>query len=233
MSSENCGASQRNPDMQKTILIIGLGNPGKKYEHSPHNAGFAVIDMLAKEIGEESRKEEKLATVWEGTLEDTSVILAKPKTFMNNSGVAVHSLAKSYKLKAPDLHRESTSDSKSQSFRAISSSVWLVHDDVDLPLGTLRIVKNRGSAGHKGVQSVIQELGTKNFVRIRVGIRPEGMRERRSKALMNRFVIGRYTPAQHDLFIQELARCREAARYALQNGVEKAMTLYNMTLYNR
>jgi len=196
----------------RSILIVGLGNPDAKYKGSPHNAGFAVIDALEQELEKEHiyRKEEKLATVWRGTLEDVPVILAKPKTFMNRSGEAVKFLTTHYPL-------------------PITHSLWLVHDDIDLPLGALRIAQNRGAAGHKGVASVIQTLRTKNFVRFRVGIRPPHMPEKRPQALMNKFVIGRYTSVEHDLYIQALSRCVEAVRYSLQNGVEKATTLYNVT----
>src|SRR3989338_8425272 len=115
------------------ILIIGLGNPGTHYQHSPHNAGFAVVDMLANKIEKENKKKEKLAEVWEGTLENIPVILAKPTTFMNNSGTAVQRLTSIFYLP--------------------TSRIWLVHDDIDLPLGTLRIVQNRGAAGPKGLDN--------------------------------------------------------------------------------
>ncbi len=115
-------------------LIVGLGNPGPKYKGTRHNAGSEVLDELAKE-------------------KTAGLVLAKPKTYMNNSGKAVKEMVKYYKIRPEDL--------------------WVVHDDIDLPLGEFKISKGRGSAGHKGVQSIINELGTKNFNRIRVGICPE------------------------------------------------------------
>lgn len=150
-------------------------------------------------------KEEKFAEVWKGTLWDAPVALVKPTSFMNKSGLALQSLT----------------------IPPIPSHMWLVHDDIDLPLGTLRIVQNRGSAGHKGVQSVIDMLGTKNFVRFRVGIRPQDMPQRRSKALMQKFVVGRYTPHEKNAFIVGIGRCVEAIHFALENDVEKAMAKYN------
>ena len=197
--------------INNTILIIGLGNPGKPYEHSPHNACFAVVDTLVvgmrnKELGIKEKKE-KLAEVWEGTLENIPVILAKPTTFMNKSGTAVQILTSNFQL--PTSH------------------VWLVHDDIDLPLGTLRIVQNRGAAGHKGVQSAIDALGTKNFVRFRVGVRPPDMPEKRSQKLMNSFVTKPYTPAEKKMFEESVAGCAEACIFALQNNIEKTMTKYN------
>ncbi len=117
------------------MLIIGLGNPGKKYENTRHSVGYMVIDRL---------KEERL----------DNLILAKTDTFMNLSGQSVRSLTKRYTLNANNL--------------------IIVHDDIDLPIGEFKIQKGRGAAGHKGVQSIINELGTKDFWRIRIGISPKG-----------------------------------------------------------
>lgn len=114
-------------------LIVGLGNPGKKYERTRHNIGSRVIGEL------------KL-------LDLKNVVLIKPATFMNESGAAVKKLIKNHKLKIEDL--------------------TVIHDDIDLPAGQFKISRNRGSAGHKGVQSIIKELGTKNFERVRIGICP-------------------------------------------------------------
>lgn len=119
---------------QDMKLIVGLGNPGKKYEKTRHNAGFMAIDELKKDKPEGS-------------------VLAKPETFMNNSGKAVRELADYYKAKPEDI--------------------WIIHDDIDLPVGEFKMSRGRGSAGHKGVQSVIDELGTNDFNRIRIGICPE------------------------------------------------------------
>jgi peptidyl-tRNA hydrolase, PTH1 family len=130
-------------------LIVGLGNPGKKYEGTRHNAGFMAIDELKKYDIEDS-------------------ILAKPKTFMNNSGKAVKEMVGYYKVKPEDL--------------------WVIHDDIDLPIGEFKISENRGSAGHKGVQSIIDELGIKNFNRIRIGICPaEGKPERIEEFVLKKF----------------------------------------------
>lgn len=116
------------------ILIVGLGNPGKKYEKTRHNIGFRVIDELAK-------------------TKTKQFIIAKPQTFMNNSGKAVRAVLNFYKLKPENL--------------------WIIHDDIDLPIGEIKISKGRGSAGHKGVESIIQELKTKDFNRLRIGICPK------------------------------------------------------------
>lgn len=114
------------------ILIVGLGNPGKKYKGTRHNFGSRIVEKLPKRKG---------------------FVVANPQTFMNQSGKAVKALAKFYKIKPENL--------------------WIIHDDIDLPIGKIRISKGRGSAGHKGVQSIIQELGTKDFWRLRLGIQPK------------------------------------------------------------
>ena len=131
------------------MIIIGLGNPGKKYLNTRHNVGFEVIDQFAKES---KFPEFKLAKKFNALVsKEKETILAKPQTFMNNSGQSVKALFSFYKPK----------------------ELIIIHDDIDLPLGKIRVSKNRGSAGHKGVESIIKELGTKDFTRIRIGIQPE------------------------------------------------------------
>jgi len=117
------------------ILIVGLGNPEKKYAKTRHNIGFRVIDTLRNE------------------LPNKDIILLKPETFMNDSGRAAKAMISYYKIPLENL--------------------YVIHDDIDLPFGTIRVSKDSSSAGHKGVQSIIDELGTQNFTRIRIGIRPQ------------------------------------------------------------
>lgn len=133
-------------------LIIGLGNPGKEYAKTRHNAGFLVLDEFQKEYGflKFTLSKKHASLVSEDILNETKTLLAKPQTFMNNSGKAVKSLM------------------------AAKPNLIVVHDDIDIPLGKMKVSENRGSAGHKGVDSIIQTLGTKNFIRIRVGIQPAG-----------------------------------------------------------
>lgn len=128
------------------IFVIGLGNPGKAYEHTRHNAGFLAVDAFAKEQGypvfKSSAKHQALLS------EGTEVVLAKPQTFMNKSGASAKSLLKQ------------------------NGELVVIHDDIDIPLGTVKVSKGRGSAGHKGVESVMEQLGSKDFTRIRIGIQP-------------------------------------------------------------
>jgi len=189
----------------KKILIVGLGNPGEKYKGSPHNAGFLVIDELAKshELDTEENKKLKSEIALTG-----SVILAKPMSFMNSSGTPVKLLIAYYSL-------------------PVTQSLWLVHDDVDLELGKLKIAKNRGSAGHKGVEDIIQKLSTKDFIRFRIGVRPGHLPQKRSRSIMNKFVTGAFTKSQNKIFTDSVAKCKEAVLFALENGVEKAASKYN------
>jgi len=132
-------------------IITGLGNPGKEYENTPHNAGFDFLDYFAKKNDfpafEYDKYSDSLITEKEG------VILCKPQSFMNKSGPAVKRLTEARKLKTENL--------------------TVAHDDIDLPLGSFKISKDKGSAGHKGIESLISALKTKNFQRIRIGICPE------------------------------------------------------------
>jgi len=130
------------------LAIIGLGNLGKEYESTPHNAGFEALDYFAEKnnfpVFEFDKYSNSLVSEKDG------LILVKPQTFMNSSGSSVQKLFKNLKLKIKNLA--------------------LVHDDIDLPLGEFKISKNRGSAGHKGVESIIKALGTEDFTRIRIGV---------------------------------------------------------------
>jgi len=131
-------------------LIIGLGNPGKKYENTRHNLGFLVVDLLA---GSDEWKENKKANCLyiKKQINSEEVELVKPLTFMNNSGKVVNYIQKKHYIDIEDI--------------------VVIHDDIDLELGEIKIQQSRGSAGHKGVQSIIDALGTKDFTRIRLGIK--------------------------------------------------------------
>lgn len=131
-------------------LIVGLGNPGKEYATTRHNLGFMVLDALAASLGVEFCSSAKWSADLAQTSGDSKVILAKPTTFMNNSGLAVSKLANFYQLTADDI--------------------WVVSDDLDLPFGKIRARRGGTSGGHNGLNSIIDQLGTDNFGRLRVGI---------------------------------------------------------------
>ncbi len=154
------------------ILIVGLGNPGTKYKKTRHNIGFRVLDEFQIENNfsnfEFSKKSNSLIS--DGVVKDKTILLAKPQTFMNNSGKAVKALINFYKMKISDI--------------------IVIHDDIDLVFGTIRISEKRGSAGHKGVKSIIKELGTKDFTRIRIGIRNQkpGTKKNTEKYVLEKFI---------------------------------------------
>jgi len=220
------------------FLIAGLGNPGEKYQKTRHSIGFSVIENLKLKIENFSdwKHEKKFqAEISQGKIDKQKVILAKPQTFMNNSGKAVTKLTKNYKLKTINL--------------------FVIHDDADLPLGTIRIVKNRGSAGHKGVESIMRALKTQNFVRFRIGTwteqnrkipsRPHtkrahvshfgakgasaryGVGARPSKFMAHFLVEQKITPTQEEILKKVIKKCVEAIEMTVREGLEKAMSEYN------
>ena len=145
--------------MSIVCLIIGLGNPGEKYRLTRHNAGFLAVDQFREQFikdgsdfSEWKFSKKFNAEISKGEIENKKIILAKPQTFMNKSGAAVQALMNFYKIKI--------------------ENILIVHDDIDLLLKTSKIQKNKSSAGHKGVQSIIEALNSKNFTRLRIGINP-------------------------------------------------------------
>lgn len=157
------------------ILVVGLGNPEQKYEKTRHNVGFKVIDKLSSDFGVELKEEKKfkalMGRVHQGPDE---AILVKPLTYMNKSGEAVKKIA--------------------DYFDIYENDVWIIHDDIDIELGKIRIRKGGSSAGQKGVQSVIDNLGTPEFIRFRVGIKPsEGV-----NIPSEDFVLGRFRPEEEE-----------------------------------
>ncbi|MBI4427110.1 MAG: aminoacyl-tRNA hydrolase [Candidatus Magasanikbacteria bacterium] len=155
-------------------LIVGLGNPGKTYAKTRHNAGFMVLDKLREELKENNISGWELskkfnAEVCGCAINGNKIVLAKPMTFMNDSGQAVQLIARFYKLTPADL--------------------IVVHDDKDIKLGEIKIQTNRSSAGHNGAQSIIDQIGTQNFTRVRVGIAPENPKKMSDTA---KFVLKKF-----------------------------------------
>ncbi len=150
-------------------LIIGLGNPGKEYKKTRHNAGFLAVDRIATGIqysvcGIQSKFN---AEVSEGIVDNEKTILVKPMTFMNNSGQTVKAVLDYYKINFKDM--------------------IVIHDDLDIPFGEYKISKNKNSGGHKGVQSIIDHIGTKDFTRIRIGIMTENKKIPTEKFVLEKF----------------------------------------------
>ncbi len=187
------------------ILIIGLGNPGKNFQNTPHNLGFLALDKFREKNHFPYFKREKQfnAEITKGYLGKKLIILAKPQTFMNNSGQAAKKIITKLHLSLDNL--------------------ILVHDETDLLFGEMRISKNHGSAGHKGVESIIKAVGSKNFIRLRLG---SWFEEKKSKSL-NKFVLRKF-PRRIKKQVKELTiRAEEALKIIITAGIEKAMTKVN------
>jgi len=186
----------------ESYLIAGLGNPGPKYAANRHNVGFRCVERLAVDLGLAFDKQQEQAQVAMGTCYGRRVILAKPQTFMNESGRAVVPLSRFYKV-----HLE---------------RLMVIYDDLDLPLGTVRLRPEGGSGGHKGMRSIIEHLGTRSFSRLRIGIgRPPGRMDPAAYVLQD-------FSAEEELLLEEtLARAVFAVEAWLREGIEEAMGRYN------
>lgn len=203
-------------------LIVGLGNHGEKYEKTRHNIGFMVIDEVAREFTPVSKTvwiNEQKTSSWIIHLPKKDLILAKPQTMMNASGFAVKKLITEYCILNTDL--------------------WVVHDDLDLPLGKIKIVKGHGSAGHHGIDSLVEQLGTADFVRFRVGI---GHPEKAGEWQVGGGRLVSKKAKRHDVMdyvLEEffgkdtvearkvIKRTVEVIKFALEKGIEEVMNRYN------
>jgi PTH1 family peptidyl-tRNA hydrolase len=186
----------------KPYLIVGLGNPGREYSGSRHNVGFMVVDRLAEKLETSFRKVKMNALLTALRYNEEKLILIKPQTFMNLSGQAVSSFIRFYKLPL--------------------ENVLVIYDDVDLPFETLRLKPDGGDAGQRGVRSIIQQLGTKSFPRLRVGIdRPPGRME------VSDYVLQKFSSAEKDILPFVLDTASEAVLHYIDHGLNQAMTIYN------
>ena len=188
--------------MTDWYLIVGLGNPGKEYEGTRHNVGFRVVDELARRYGLAFGKKERKALAATGVIHGKKVILAKPQTYMNLSGEAVRSLVDFYKIELPNI--------------------LIVSDDLDIPLGTVRMRKSGSAGGQNGIKSVLQHLGTQEFSRLRFGIgRPPGKMQAKD------YVLSGFQGDDAILAAQVVDRASDAVETWLKEGIEIAMTRHN------
>lgn len=187
---------------QGPFLIAGLGNPGRRYEHNRHNAGFMLLNRLAEKFGEKFARVEARALVTRVVFNGERLILMKPQTYMNNSGGPVNTLLRFYKVPLVNF--------------------LVAYDDVDLPLGTLRLRPAGGSAGQKGMQSIIDRLGTDEFPRLRIGTgRPPGRQEAAD------YVLQDFSPRDSDMLDEALDRAVEAVLSFVCDGLDIAMNRFN------
>jgi PTH1 family peptidyl-tRNA hydrolase len=183
-------------------LIVGLGNPGPEYEFTPHNLGFLAVDALAGRAGIRVTRPEAKSYVGLGTVAGTEVALAKPQTMMNLSGAAVRMLLERYECKTAEM--------------------IVLSDEAMLPWGMLRI-RERGSAGgHNGLKSVIASIGTNEFIRVRMGVKPEYPLED-----MADYVLGTMRKPEREVAAQMTADAADAVELILSEGVGKAMSRFN------
>ncbi|HZB45797.1 MAG TPA: aminoacyl-tRNA hydrolase [Pyrinomonadaceae bacterium] len=186
------------------MLIVGLGNPGAEYEWTRHNLGFMVVDLLARQAGREVKRAECRALVGRAEVEGRAVELVKPQTYMNLSGESVACLLRKRAGLRP------------------ATDVLVISDDIALPFGALRLRPRGSSGGQKGLKNIIAALGTDEFMRLRVGIRPE-----HPVGDTASYVLERFPKAQRDEVEKVLERATDALRAVVRDGIDKAMAQYN------
>jgi peptidyl-tRNA hydrolase, PTH1 family len=187
-------------------LIVGLGNPGIEYQFTPHNLGFLVVDRIAEQCKVEVRNRQCRALTAKAVIGSETVLLAKPETFMNLSGLAVRELLAEHDARA-------------------ELDLIVIQDELDFPLGTVRIHRNRSSAGHNGIESIIGALGTQDFLRIRMGVAPDRKVEDGVSYLLSPF-----RKAQLKLVDPMIEVAAEAVEVILKEGPAAAMGRYNRKL---
>ncbi len=183
------------------MLIVGLGNPGEDYADHRHNVGFMCVDVLAGRHGLAFRRSRHRALVAEGAIGGRQVALAKPLTFMNASGQAVASLMRWYRLPL--------------------SQLLVIYDDLDLPLGRLRLRPSGSSGGHRGLQSIIEHLGSSDFPRLRIGIGRDPTMD------PAKYVLSPFQPEEMPLVRKVLETAADALEAMLAEGLERAMNRFN------
>lgn len=185
-------------------IIIGLGNPGEQYKNTRHNVGFMVLDKFAKNnnFSEFKLQKKSEALVSENIIGEDKVFLAKPQTFMNDSGKSARALTKPYTLDPKPL-------------------LVVIHDDIDLEIGKIKIVKDRGSAGHKGVESIIKSIGNENLIRVRVGI------EGKKNIEAGDVVLKKFSPNEQEILDKTILKTAEALDFLIKKGLDRAMNEYN------
>ncbi|MGA1624655.1 MAG: aminoacyl-tRNA hydrolase [Prochlorothrix sp.] len=197
-------------DLVQPVLFVGLGNPGPKYDRTRHNIGFEVVDALGKRWGITCTEQRK----FQGSFGEGIAIglgsygklrLLKPSTYMNKSGQSIRSVLDWYKLDP--------------------SQVLVIYDDMDLPLGRIRLRLSGSAGGHNGMKSTISHLGTQAFPRLRVGIGAPRSGDRRTETISH--VLGKFAPGEAELVPKVLDLAVQTIEYGLKHSVKKAMSLYN------
>jgi len=197
----------QNPPIlpEAPFILVGLGNPGREYRGNRHNVGFMTIDRLSEAFAIKIGKVQAKSLVGSGQWEGRKIILVKPQTYMNLSGDAVGSLLRYYKVPLAQL--------------------MVAHDDLDLPVGVIRLRPGGGSAGQKGVASTINKVGTQNFPRLRIGIgRPPGQMAAADYVLQN------FSKADQEIIDPTIVRAVEAIKVFIRDGLDAAMNQFNTSV---
>jgi len=184
-------------------LIVGLGNPGIEYQFTPHNLGFLAVDRIANEYGVEVRNRQCRALTGRVVIGPETALLAKPETFMNLSGISVRELVEKHDVRPEE-------------------DLIVIQDELDFPLGTIRLQRRRSSAGHNGIESIISALGTKDFLRIRMGVAPD----RKIEDGMS-YLLAPFRKAQHKVVDEMLDTAADAVKAILIDGAAAAMNRFN------
>jgi PTH1 family peptidyl-tRNA hydrolase len=199
--------TESQPDSQpalsgESFLIVGLGNPGREYKNTRHNIGFMLVDALASRLSVEFTRSQSKALICDGRYQGHKIILAKPQTYMNRSGHPTRALLKFYKLDPDHL--------------------LVAYDDVDLPFATIRLKPSGGSAGHKGMGSILEQLGTDQFPRLRMGVgRPPGQKQAAD------YVLKPFTKSEDEFLDQFIQRAADTVQAFITQGIDFAMTNFN------
>jgi peptidyl-tRNA hydrolase, PTH1 family len=184
-------------------LIVGLGNPGIEYQFTPHNLGFLAVDRIANEFGVEVRSRQCRALTGRAVIGSETVLLTKPETFMNLSGISVRELVSKHEVR-------------------VEEDLIVIQDELDFPLGTIRIQRRRSSAGHNGIESIISSLGTNDFLRIRMGVAPD----RKIEDGMS-YLLSPFRKAQLKVVDEMLEVAADAVKAILTDGEAAAMNRFN------
>jgi PTH1 family peptidyl-tRNA hydrolase len=192
--------AKRRPKGDPPVLLVGIGNPGDKYEDTRHNVGFMCVDLLADRFGIRLNDKRKDVVLGQGTIAGKAVVLAKPRTFVNHSGAAARYLASRFGTKPTEM--------------------LVLIDDLDLPVGTMRIRKSGGSGGHNGLNSINRDLSTQEYPRLRIGI------SRPAHGAIEHVLSG-FPPEEQESLNDALARAVEAVEAWVENGTDYAMNHFN------
>ena len=183
-------------------LIVGLGNPGREYEHTRHNSGFDAIDVLAGKLGADVKEKMHKGLCGKGMIAGEKVILLKPQTFMNLSGESVRAAADFYKIDAEHM--------------------IVLYDDIDLDVGKLRVRAKGSAGGHNGIKNIIAHMGTQEFPRVRIGVgaKPDRMD-------LADYVLGRFSQVERPVMEDAFEEAAEAAIAVVEDGIDAAMNRFN------